>query len=92
VGSAVLLAGQATEAPIDRLTLEGGVGGLDLRDDVPPRKLAPVRWCSRSMASRTAFLQLGRLSATLVWNGGTVMAGPLMVSWRFVLCSNCSMG
>jgi hypothetical protein len=48
-----------------------------------PDAVASVRWCSRSMASRTASLQLGRLSATLAWNGGTVMAGPLMVSWRF---------
>lgn len=38
------------------------------------------------MASRMAFLQLGRGSASLACSGGTVMAGPSMVSWQFVLC------
>jgi hypothetical protein len=89
VGAAGFLAGHAAEAAIDRLSLEGGAGRLDLGEDVPPRERggAPVRWCSRSMASRMAFRQLGRLSATLACIGDTLIRAPSMVSWRFVLCN-----
>jgi hypothetical protein len=38
------------------------------------------------MASRMAFLQLRRGSASLACSGGTMMAGPWMAVWRFALC------
>jgi len=39
VGAAGFVTGQAAEAAIDRLPLEGYAGGLDLGDDVVPREL-----------------------------------------------------
>jgi hypothetical protein len=89
IDAAGFFASHPAQAPVDRLALEAGAGRLDFRDDVAAGDaVAPVRWRSRSTASRTAFLQLGRLcSARLACSGGMVMGGPWMVSRRFVLCS-----
>jgi hypothetical protein len=88
VDAAGFATAHAAQAAVDGLPIEARTRCLDFGDDVAPREsVAPVRWWSLSMASRMAFLQLGGLSAILACRGGTLIAGPLMVSWRFVLCT-----
>ena len=87
MGAAGFVAGHAAEAAVDGLAFEAVAGCLDFGDDVASCELCGAGALAESLDSgENGVLQLGRGSASLVCSGGTVMADPWMVSWRFVLC------
>lgn len=86
VGAAGFVAGHAADAAVDRLPLElPPAAWTSATMSRRANSVAPVRWWSRLMASRMAFLQLavvGELGLQR-WDGD---GGPLMAVWRFALC------
>jgi hypothetical protein len=87
IGAARFVAGDAADATVGGLAFEAEIGTVDFSDDVPPRErsytgavMEPIDGVEdRIPAAQAAIGDLGLQC-------GTVMAGPWMASWRFVLC------
>jgi len=87
VGAAGLLAGHAADAVVDGLAFEAMAGCLDFCDDIAAGELGGAGALAESFDGiEDGVAAAGGGSAILACSGGTVMAGPLMAVWRFVLC------
>ena len=88
MGAAGFVAGHAAEAAVDGLAFEAVAGCLDFGDDVASCELCGAGALAESLDSGENGGSAARVgSATLVASGGTVMADPWMVTWRFILCN-----
>jgi hypothetical protein len=87
MGAAALLAGHPAEAAVDGLPLEAVTGCLDFGDDGASCELCGAGAQMESFDSfENGVSAAWRGSASLACSGETLMAGPRIVSWRFVLC------